>query len=71
MTAALDLADGGYEVMLLEREQALGGHMAPTVNDFPDLDPALSGVSQRRRKWKHIRESVSAVIRSWRTSRGI
>ena len=41
MTAALDLADGGYEVILLEREPALGGHMAQLSKTFPDLDPAF------------------------------
>jgi len=44
VTAALDLADGGYEVVLLEREPALGGHMAQLSRTFPDLDPALSGL---------------------------
>ncbi|MCX8116757.1 MAG: CoB--CoM heterodisulfide reductase iron-sulfur subunit A family protein [Desulfobacterota bacterium] len=40
MTAALDLAEGGYEVLLLEREQALGGHMLQLSKTFPDLRPA-------------------------------
>jgi len=44
LTAALDLAEGGYEVVLLEREPALGGHMAQLSKTFPDLDPALSGL---------------------------
>jgi len=44
MTAALDLANGGYEVILIERESALGGHMAQLFKTFPDLDPALSGL---------------------------
>ena len=44
ITAALDLAEGGYEVVLLEREPALGGHMAQLSRTFPDLDPALSGL---------------------------
>ena len=44
MTASVDLANGGYEVILLEREQALGGHMAQLSKTFPDLDPALSGL---------------------------
>ncbi len=42
ITAALDLADGGYEVVLVERESALGGHMAQLSKTFPELDPALS-----------------------------
>jgi len=44
ITASLDLAEGGYEVILLEREPALGGHMAQLSRTFPDLDPALSGL---------------------------
>jgi heterodisulfide reductase subunit A len=44
ITAALDLADGGYEVVLLEREPALGGHMAQLSRTFPELDPALSSL---------------------------
>lgn len=41
MTAALDLAEGGYEVLLIEKEQALGGHMTQLSKTFPDLRPAL------------------------------
>jgi heterodisulfide reductase subunit A len=44
ITASLDLAEGGYEVILLEREPALGGHMAQLSRTFPDLDPAFSGL---------------------------
>jgi len=41
MTASLDLANGGYEVILLERKSALGGHMAQLSKTFPDLSPAV------------------------------
>ncbi|MGB9629507.1 MAG: FAD-dependent oxidoreductase [Thermodesulfobacteriota bacterium] len=41
ITASLDLAEGGYEVILLEREPALGGHMAQLSWTFPDLHPAF------------------------------
>ena len=44
ITASLDLAEGGYEVILVEREAALGGHMAQLSRTFPDLDPAFSGL---------------------------
>jgi heterodisulfide reductase subunit A len=40
LTASLDLAEGGYHVILLEREPALGGHMAQLSKTFPDLDPS-------------------------------
>ncbi len=41
MTAALDLAEGGYEVILVEKDQALGGHMTQLSKTFPDLHPAF------------------------------
>lgn len=41
ITASLDLAEGGYEVILLEKGPALGGHMAQLSRTFPDLDPAF------------------------------
>jgi heterodisulfide reductase subunit A2 len=44
ITAALDLANGGYDVTLIEKEPALGGHMAQLSRTFPDLDPALAGL---------------------------
>jgi heterodisulfide reductase subunit A len=44
MTASLDLGYGGYEVTLLEKEPALGGHMAQLSRTFPDLDPAFDGL---------------------------
>jgi heterodisulfide reductase subunit A len=44
ITAALDIADGGYDVVLIEREAALGGHMAQLSKTFPELDPALSNL---------------------------
>ena len=44
ITASLDLAQGGYEVVLVEREAALGGHMAQLFKTFPDLNPALTGL---------------------------
>jgi len=54
MTASLDLADGGYEVILLERGPALGGHMAQLSKTFPDLNPALSAlVSKASEVEKH------------------
>ena len=44
ITASIDLAEGGYEVILLEREPALGGHTAQLSRTFPDLDPAFDGL---------------------------
>ena len=47
ITASHDLAEGGYEVLLLEKEAALGGHMAQLSKTFPDLDPALDGLLRK------------------------
>jgi heterodisulfide reductase subunit A2 len=36
--AALDVADGGYQVLLVEREATIGGRMAQLDKTFPTLD---------------------------------
>lgn len=36
--AALDIANSGYEVVLVEREPSIGGHMAQLSETFPTLD---------------------------------
>lgn len=36
--AALDVADSGYQVYLVEREPSIGGHMAQLDKTFPTLD---------------------------------
>ena len=38
ISAALELADGGYHVYLVEREPSIGGHMAQLDKTFPTLD---------------------------------
>ena len=38
--AALDIADGGYPVILVEREASIGGNMARLSETFPTLDCA-------------------------------
>ena len=38
MQTALDIANSGYEVFLVEREPAIGGHMAQLSETFPTLD---------------------------------
>ncbi len=35
---ALDIANGGYEVVLVEKEPSIGGHMAQLSETFPTLD---------------------------------
>jgi heterodisulfide reductase subunit A len=36
--AALDIADAGHEVVLVEKEASIGGHMAQLSETFPTLD---------------------------------
>ncbi|MFO7674882.1 MAG: CoB--CoM heterodisulfide reductase iron-sulfur subunit A family protein [bacterium] len=36
--AALDIANAGYEVVLVERQPSIGGHMAQLSETFPTLD---------------------------------
>jgi heterodisulfide reductase subunit A len=36
--AALDIADGGREVLLVEKEPSIGGHMSQLSETFPTLD---------------------------------
>jgi heterodisulfide reductase subunit A len=38
MQASLDIANSGHEVVLVEREPAIGGHMAQLSETFPTLD---------------------------------
>jgi heterodisulfide reductase subunit A len=38
MQAALDIANSGYGVVLVEKEPAIGGHMAQLSETFPTLD---------------------------------
>ncbi|MCP4537230.1 MAG: CoB--CoM heterodisulfide reductase iron-sulfur subunit A family protein [Chloroflexi bacterium] len=38
MQAALDIANSGYEVILVEKGPAIGGHMAQLSETFPTLD---------------------------------
>ena len=35
---SLDIANSGYEVVLVEKEPSIGGHMAQLSETFPTLD---------------------------------
>ncbi len=41
MQSALDLADAGYQVYLVEKEPALGGLMAQLAKTYPTMDCAI------------------------------
>jgi len=54
--AALDIANAGYEVVLVERSPSIGGHMAQLSETFPTLDcsqciltPKMVEAAQHRR----------------------
>lgn len=41
MQAALDLADSGYQVYLVEKSPTLGGRMAQLDKTFPTMDCSI------------------------------
>ncbi len=47
ITAALELADAGYPVHLVERQPSIGGHMASFDKTFPTLDCAACILTPR------------------------
>ena len=47
MQASLDLADAGFRVHLVEKEPAIGGHMAALDKTFPTNDCAMCTISPR------------------------
>ena len=47
MQAALDLADQGFKVYLVEKNSAIGGHMAQLDKTFPTNDCAMCNISPR------------------------
>ena len=66
--AALDIADSGYEVVLVEREPSIGGKMAGLSETFPTLDcsqciltPRMVEAGQHPRIKLHTFSEVEAV----------
>ena len=66
--AALDIADAGYEVVMVEREPAIGGKMAGLSETFPTLDcsqciltPRMVDVGQHPRIKLYSYSEVEAV----------
>jgi heterodisulfide reductase subunit A-like polyferredoxin len=45
--AALDLADQGFKVHLVEKKSAIGGHMAQLDKTFPTNDCAMCSISPK------------------------
>ncbi len=51
--AALDIADGGCEVVLVERDPSIGGHMAQLSETFPTLDCSQCILTPKMTDVKH------------------
>ncbi|MDP7604260.1 MAG: FAD-dependent oxidoreductase, partial [Alphaproteobacteria bacterium] len=47
MQASIELADQGYKVYLVEKNSAIGGHMAQLDKTFPTNDCAMCTISPR------------------------
>ena len=66
--AALDIADAGYQVVLVEREPSIGGKMAGLSETFPTLDcsqciltPRMVDVGQHPNITLHTYSEVESV----------
>jgi len=66
--AALDIANGGHEVVLVEKSPSIGGHMAQLSETFPTLDcsqciltPRMVEVAQHPRIKLYTYSEVEAV----------
>ncbi len=57
--AALDIADAGYQVMLVERTPSIGGRMAQYDKTFPTLDCAACILTPKMVDCAAIRTSRS------------
>lgn len=65
LQAALDIADGGHEVILVEREPALGGHMAHLSGTYLNFDSSpelLASRIDRVRSHRRIRTLVQSEV---------
>ena len=50
MQAALDIADGGYDVALVERQDKLGGHLKEIYGLYPNLESTRVALEDRIRR---------------------
>src|SRR4030042_1700830 len=68
ITAALDVANGGYEVVLVEKEDHLGGHVMELSATFPTLEsprdyliPRIKEVIKNPNVHVHLNSEVESV----------
>jgi heterodisulfide reductase subunit A len=65
MQAALDIADAGFEVTLVERTPHLGGHVAHLHRTFPTLEPTadlLGAIIERVTHHERVRVLTEAEV---------
>jgi heterodisulfide reductase subunit A2 len=65
--AALDIADGGYEVILVEKRPSIGGHMIQLSETFPTLDCSQCILTPKMvtvAKHKNIKLYVNSEVES-------
>ena len=76
ISAALEIANAGHQVYLVEREPSIGGHMAQFDKTFPTLDcaaciltPRMSEVGQHENTVSGLAASSPSLPRtaSWRS----
>jgi heterodisulfide reductase subunit A len=67
MTAALDIADQGFEVDLVEREKALGGNLRniSSTLETPDVGKVLAGLARRAENHPKITTHLGATVKAF------
>ncbi|MGA7157464.1 MAG: CoB--CoM heterodisulfide reductase iron-sulfur subunit A family protein [Acidobacteriaceae bacterium] len=74
MQSALDLADQGLQVLIVERESSIGGHMIALAKVFPTLDCASCITAPKMSASAHhenIRIMVNTEVQAIRTLDGV
>ena len=66
--AALDIADGGYEVIMVEKKPSIGGHMIQLSETFPTLDcsqciltPKMVNVAKHKNIKLYVNSEVDSI----------
>ncbi len=67
MQSALDIADGGYEVILVEKSPSIGGHLAQLSGTFPRLEkvaPLVTPIMEKILSHSNIKTYLYAEVDS-------
>ena len=71
MTAALEAAETGLEVVLVEKSAYLGGRVARFHKYFPKLCPPSCGVEINFRRLKNNRQVTVLTQAEWKACAGL